>query len=128
MLRVYYEDDLPSSRSLDIELDLWEAKWDCESSLAEDLNTPVKALPHADQDNFPNIRTLLLIMVTLPITSCECERSISLLRLVKSTLRTTMSEDRLNGLVLMQYYHDIQLNPDEIVAEFAQCHPRRMEL
>lgn len=75
-----YEDDLPSSRSLDIELDLWEAKWeDCESNLAEDLNTPIKALPHADQDYFPNIRTLMLIMVTLPITSCECERSISLL-------------------------------------------------
>ena len=31
-----YEDDLPSSRSLDIELDLWEAKWeDYESNLAK---------------------------------------------------------------------------------------------
>ena len=61
----------------DLELDLWEAKWDdCESSLAEHLHTPVKALPHADQDYFPNIHTLMLIMVTLPITSCECERSV----------------------------------------------------
>ena len=75
-----YQDDLPSSKSLDVELELWQAKWeDCEMDLAEDL----KALPHADQDYFPNIRTLMLIMITLPITSCECERSISLLRLVK---------------------------------------------
>ena len=62
----------------------------------------------------------MLIMVNVNV--------LSLLRLVKSTLRTTMSEDRLNGLALMQYYHDIHLNPDEIVAEFARCHPRRMEL
>ena len=72
--------------------------------LAEDLNTPVEALPHADQDYFPNIHTLMLIMINLPITSCECERSISLLRFVKSTLRTTMTEERLNGLAIMQYH------------------------
>lgn len=124
-----YEDDLPSSRSLDTELDMWQAKWRvCDANLAKCIDTPVKALPHADQDYFPNIRTLMLIMVTLPVTSCECERSISLLRLIKSTLLTTMSEDRLNALALMQYYHDIDINPDEIVAEFARCHPRRMEL
>ena len=118
-----YQDDLPSSRSLDVELELWQAKW--EDYLAEDINTPVKALPHADQDYFTNIRTFMLIMITLPITSCECERSISLLRLVKSTLHTTMTEERLNGLALMQYHHDIRL---EIVAEFARRNQRRMEL
>ena len=101
-----HEDDLPSSRSLDVELELWQAKWeDCEMDLAEDLNTPVKALPHADQDYvLPNICTLMLIMITLPITSCECECSISLLRLVKSALRTTMTEERLNGLALISQH------------------------
>lgn len=116
-----YEDDLPSSSSLDVELDLWQAKWkDSDNASVEDLNTPVKVLPHADKDYFPNIRSLMLIMITIPITSCECER------LVKSTL--IMTEERLNGLCLMQYYHDINLDPDEVVSEFAHCHPRRMEL
>lgn len=92
------------------------------------LNTPVKVLPHADKDYFPNIRSLMLLMITFPVTNCECERSISLLRLVKCTLRTTMTEERLNGLCLMQYYHDIDLDPDEVVSEFARCHLRRMEL
>ena len=32
---------------------------------------------------FPNIKVLLSIMATLPVTSCECERSICLLRLTK---------------------------------------------
>ena len=110
-----------------MELELRHARWK-DSELAEDLNTPVKALPHADKDYFPNIRTLMLIMVTIPITSCECERSFSLLRLVKSTLCTTMTEDRLNGLALMQCHQDIKLDPDEIVEEFARSYPRRMEL
>ena len=44
-----YKDDIPCSRSLDTELDLWEAKCDnCEEArLAKDINTSVKALPHA---------------------------------------------------------------------------------
>ena len=98
-----------------MELELWRTKWK-DSELAEGLNTPMKALPHVDKDYFPNIHTLMLIMATIPITSCECERSFSLLRLVKSTSRTAMTEDRLNGLALMQ---DIKLDPDDIVEEFA---------
>ena len=70
----------------------------------------------------------MLILVTIPVTSCECERSISLLRLVKSALRTTMGEERLNGLCLLQYYHDIDIDPDAVVSEFARSQPRRMEL
>ena len=67
---------------------------------------------------------MMIIMTTIPVTSCECERSISLLRLVKYCLRARMSEERLNGLALMQYYHDIPIDPDRI----ARTHPRRMDL
>ena len=102
-----------------MELELWRTKWK-DSELAEGLNTPMKALPHVDKDYFPNIHTLMLIMATIPITSCECERSFSLLRFVKSTSRTTMTEDRLNGLALMKFHQDIKLDPDDIVEEFAR--------
>ena len=49
----------------------------------------MKAMAHTNGDIFPNIQVLLRIMATLPVTSCECERSISMMRLVKSQLRTT---------------------------------------
>ena len=89
-----YEDDLPSKRSLDVELSLWHTKWvDHDAELAEDLDTAAKVLPHADVDYYPNIPTLLVLMTTLPVTSSKCERSVSLLRLIKAVLRTTMSED-----------------------------------
>ena len=106
-----------------MELELWHTKWK-DSELAEGLNTPMKALPHVDKDYFPNIHTLMLIMATIPITSCECERSFSLLRLVKSTSRTAMTEDRLNGLALMKFHQDIKLDPDDIVEEEWKCRAR----
>lgn len=50
-----YEDDLPSSRSLNVELDLWQNKWKREIVLAKTLNTAEKSLSHTDRDYFPNM-------------------------------------------------------------------------
>ena len=123
-----FKDDLPSFMSLDAELDLWQNKWAGEPQLAVDLNTPEKVLAYTDQDFFPNIHALLVLMATLPVTSCECERSISILGLDKSPLRSTMAEDRPNGLAMMQYHRDIALHVDEVVKEFSLRHPRRLLL
>ena len=70
----------------------------------------------------------MTIMTTIPVISFECERSISLLRLVKNCLGARMSEEHLNGLALMQYHHDIPIDPDKIVEDLARTHPRRMDL
>lgn len=67
-------------------------------------------------------------MATIPITSCECERSISLLRLIKTSLRSTMGQDRLNGLAMLHCHHNTELTPEEVVQEFALHNPRRMSL
>ena len=123
-----YEDDLPSPVSFDTELDLWQQKWAAEHQRASALNTPEKALAHADSDFYPNIQVLLRVMATLPVTSCECERSISMLKLVKSPLRSSMRQDRLNGLAMLYYHRTVELTPEEVVEEFAHCHPRRMLL
>ncbi len=57
-------------------------------------------------------------MGTLPVTSCECERSISMLKLIKTSLRSSMGQDRLNGLA--NYYHcDIEITSEEVVDEFS---------
>ena len=119
-----YKEDLPNSASLESELQLWQSKWRAEHNLASTLNTPEKALVHADKDFYPNIHTLLSIMATLPVTSCECERSISMLRIVKSQLRSSMGQNRLNNLALLYYHYDIEIIPKEVVEEFAQRHPQ----
>ncbi len=81
--------------------------------------TPEKSLVHADCDFFPNIHTLFCIMGTLPVTSCECERSISMLKLIKTSLRSSMGQDRLNGLAMLYYHRDIEITSEEVVDEFS---------
>ena len=39
-----------------------------------------------------------------------------------------MTQDRLNGLAMMQYHHHIRLEADEVVEEFVIRHPRKLLL
>ena len=58
------------------------------------------------KSTFPNVATLRLFL-TLPVTVCEGERSFSKLALIKSCLRSTMEQDRLNALSIMSIENDI---------------------
>ena len=51
-------------------------KWKSESIKAKELDTTTKTLIFVDKDY---IYVLLVISATLLVTSCECERSISML-------------------------------------------------
>ena len=77
---------------------------------------------------FPNIYTILHIMAVWPLTSCEAERSFSGLRRLKNYMRSTMKEDRLNGLALMMVHRTISVSVENIIDTFAAKHPRRMRL
>ena len=100
----YYDSDLSSRISIEPEIERWVHKWSLEPEAAKECDTPEKALRLCDPDFFPNVRTMFKVMATLLVTSCECERSISLLKHVKTSLRSSMGQDRLNGLALL-YYH-----------------------
>ena len=52
-------------------------------------------------DVFPNVSTLYKLFMTLPVSSATAERSFSRLKLIKSYLRSTMSESRLTNLALL---------------------------
>ena len=55
---------------------------------------------------------------TLPVTSCEYERSISGLRRVETYLRITVTEERRYGLLLTHINYDMELNIDSIIDDF----------
>uniref|UniRef100_H2XRJ7 Zinc finger MYM-type protein 1-like n=1 Tax=Ciona intestinalis TaxID=7719 RepID=H2XRJ7_CIOIN len=52
----------------------------------------------------PNISNLLKIYMTIPCTTCEAERCFSTLRRIKNYLRTTMTQNRLKNLVLLNVH------------------------
>ena len=122
----FYNEYIPNVSYLEQELRLWHCKW---SSYPHELpNTPSKSLQHASERMLPNINCLLRVLCTLPVTTCECERSISVIRRLKTYLRATMGEERLSGLALMHIHYDMDLNVEEIIDIFARQHPRRMLL
>ena len=61
---------------------------------------------------YPNLSTLYHIFLTLPISSAGAERSFkfSRLKLIKSYLRSTMTEERLSGLALLSIERHLLLN------------------
>lgn len=126
-----YKDDLPSPGSVKSEVHCWRVKWKAELDVAGPDNlpkTPSAALAYASKHLFPNVRTLITILCTLPVTTCSSERSNSTLKLVKNRLRSTMENDRLTGLMLMSVHRDIEVDPEKVISEFARRHPRKLEL
>jgi hypothetical protein len=61
------------------------------------------------------------IAVTLPVTVASAERSFSKWKLIKSYLRSSMSQERLSGLVIMTINHDVgkHMSYDDIIDDFA---------
>ena len=52
-------------------------------------------------DAFYQLNKLLKIACTMPITTCACERSFSTLRIIKNYLRTSVTENRLQNLMIL---------------------------
>ena len=114
-LCLFYKDDLPAPSSIHTELHCWSVKWKGNIDEGRVIDTPLKALGSTDRDFFPNISQIFFIASTLSVTSAECERSVSRLRYLKTYLRSTMLEERLNGLALMYVHRDIPCSPEEVV-------------
>ena len=129
----FYADDLPHVVMLSAEYRMWVSKWKQTGS-----NSPAKLIDlykACDITSFPNIHSLLQLALTIPITSCECERSFSQLKLIKTAHRSTISVTRLSGLALTKINRErcekINNSTTELktlVQLFAQQHPRRIKL
>ena len=58
---------------------------------------------------FPNITRKFNLLLLPSVTSSSTERARSSLKLIKNVMRSTMGEDRLNALLLLYVYRDINL-------------------
>ena len=124
-----YEVLFPNVAAMDAELCLWGQFCRHLAEGDEPLPTTAKeTLQVCDSIMYPNIAKALQIMCTLPVSTSECERSVSALRRLKTYTRSTMGEERLTGLALLHVHHDMPINVEQIVTRFAQFHPRRLSL
>jgi len=79
-------------------------------------------------DYFPNTIIAYRILLTIPVTVASTKRSFSKLKLLKSYLRSTMSQERLSGLALISIENDIleKIQYEDLVDEFASKNAGRV--
>ena len=122
-----YHNLLPSPELLRHELTRWKRRF---IHLPPD-NRPgscAAAIKELDREDFPNVAVLMQIACTLPVTSCECERSASVLRRLHNWCRASMGQERLTSLALTHVHYDTQVSLDRVVDIFVTKHPRRMQV
>ncbi|XP_049816476.1 uncharacterized protein LOC126263425 [Schistocerca nitens] len=108
------------------EMLLWREKWNQETERQKELPTiALDILARCDNDAYPIIHKLLLVLATLPVTIASAERSFSSLRRLKSYLRTSMNERRLLGLALMHIHYQIPVDVEKLITRFSKSGRRR---
>ena len=75
----HYRQDIPNHAGLPEELLLWERMWKGKNDRREDIPDSIDATLE-QKGAYVNIYTILQILITIPISSVSCERSISTLR------------------------------------------------
>ena len=102
-----YKTDLSKKRDLDNEILRWQTKWS--HSTDKKPATLTETLQHANPDLYPNVVTIITILLTMPVSTATPERSFSTMRRVKTYLRPTMKVERLAAPALMHAYRDIPI-------------------
>ena len=76
--------------------------------------TTYKNLPPEVQNMYSNVRSLLRLLAVNPVSSASAERSFSSLRRLKTYVRSTISQPRLNHLAVCHVHKDILDGIDHI--------------
>jgi hypothetical protein len=77
---------------------------------------------------FKEIFKLIKIYLTIPISSAEAERSFSVLKLLKTWLRTTMEDERLSDLGVIKMDCNLIIDYELLLNEFVKIKDRRLKL
>jgi hypothetical protein len=81
-------------------------------------------------NSFTNAFVAYRIMLTIPVTVASAERSFSKVKLIKSYLRSTMSQQRLNGLALLAIEKEMltEIDYNSLINDFASQKARKVFL
>ncbi len=90
----------------------------------------LRSLSPAQQNLMSSVITLAKLILVMPATNASSERSFSALRRVKNYLRSTMTQSRLNHLMLLHIHKEQsdQLNLVSIANQFVQGSEHRQSL
>ena len=80
-------------------------------------------------DCFPNASIAYRVLLTIPVTVASAERSFSKLKLLKSYLRSTMTQQRLNDLATIALESGLleKIDYEHIIEDFISRNTKRMK-
>ena len=124
VLGKFYENDLSkSSGELVPKPILWYRKL-FRLNAAERPSDALSSIKVCRSDAFPNIFTLMTILLTLPVTTCTSEQSFFTLRRLKTCLRNTSGTTRMNGFALLNIYRSHTPCPDDVINRLSKKNRR----
>ncbi|XP_022041770.1 uncharacterized protein LOC110944413 [Helianthus annuus] len=97
-------------------------------SLTNKFSSPVDVLEYMKEDGYsPEACIAYRILLTIPVTVASAERSFSKLKLLKSYLRSSTSQERLSGLAMIAIENEVldDINCGEVIQQFAIKNARR---
>ncbi|XP_068246556.1 zinc finger MYM-type protein 1-like [Palaemon carinicauda] len=112
---------LELNESLNQQLDFFHNQF--KESTVEDYRKIFADMVPEVRRMFPQIEALLRLLLVSPASSCTAERSFSALRRLKTWLRSSMSQQRLNHLMICHVHRDrlATLSPQAIAEEFIRA-------
>jgi hypothetical protein len=104
---------------------LWRRQW-AATAPEQRPDSATAAMNSCNSVKFPNVHRLLAILGTLPVTTCQSERVFSKLQKTLTAIRSTMKEDRLEALLLLQCHREHCPTPNDVLSAFASSKARRL--
>lgn len=82
------------------------------------------------ESTFPNVATALRIFLSIAATNCSGERSFSTLKRIKSYLRSSLGQEKLNNLSILSIESDLLNNLDtcDVINQFAREKARKINI
>ena len=103
---------------LQIQLELFRRKRSVKT--VSDAVSIMKAMPPELRGEYCEVEKLVRLLLVSPASSTEAERSFSALRRLKTWLRSTMKQPRLNALAVLHIHQDVldSVDVDALIEEF----------
>lgn len=116
---------IPQPSHIDSELENW--KQAIEDSLLPSSSDIPEVLDAAEHI-YPNIYTILKVLLAMPVSTATAERSFSAMKRLKTYLRNNMGHERMSSLALMNIHQKRIICTDTVLRDFDSSGHRRIAL
>jgi hAT family C-terminal dimerisation region len=117
----FYRDDIGDIELFPDQFAAWLNFWkQWEREIPATVAETLEVFTEEMENNFRSIHTLLSIYAVIPVSTASGERTFSQLKLLKSAHRSTMLQDRLNGVALLRMSKDRKVDPAAIAIQILE--------